>query len=217
MFSVHHRLLVAAFAASLLTACGGGTSTEGLTTVGGGDVPAGAFSESNPYTGADYDTPLPKPIMKFTADAAGPLGSSPNYSTKEIQTRLPGFETATVETARENSVNNALAALYNGQQALQLFKGSGGKVSEIHAANGIVAGPNNEQVGMTFRQAGMSRSNCRVGRNLWRGMAICPSRGASNVTLVFALPGYRGPFEQMPPESAIGDAVLQRFVWVPRG
>ncbi len=203
-------LLIAPFLAACSSDGGGGVSQIDANTSGN------PFSQSDPYTGGGYDTPLPKPVLTFTADAAGPLGPSPVYSKTDIETRLPGFETATVQTAREENTTNTLAALYRGQQAIQLFKGTGGRVSEIHAVNGIVAGPNGEQVGMTFRQAGMSRSSCRVGRNLWRGMAICPSRGAPNVKLVFALPGYRGPYDQMPPQSSIGEATLQRFVWLPR-
>ncbi|MCW2307952.1 DUF1131 family protein [Rhodobium gokarnense] len=214
MVRVRGRFILSLSFALGLAACSGATPPEGIGPIGG-DVPDNAFSETNPYTGAGYDTPLPTPIMQFTATTAGPLGTDPAYSSRELQAKLPGFETATAETARENGVANTLVALHDGQQVLQLFKGSGGKVSEIHAASGVVAGPAGEQVGMTFRQAGMSRSSCRVGRNLWRGMAVCPSKGAKNVTLVFALPGYRGPFDRMPPEGKIGDAVLQRFVWTP--
>ena len=206
------RIVGIAFVASILASCSGGT--ENHSTIGV-EVPSSAFSQDNPYTGGNYDTPLPQPVLKFTADAAGPLGSAPIYSAKDVQAKLPGFETTTVKTAQESAVKPAMATLYQGQQAMQLFKGAGGKVAEIHAASGIVAGPAGEQVGMTFRQAGMSRKSCRVGKNYWRGMAICPSRAASNVTLVFALPGYRGPFNRMPPENAIGGAVLQRFVWTP--
>lgn len=215
MFGASRLFVCALIIAPLAAACAGGGSNESasqLTT----DFAGNPFSQSDPYTGGGYDTPLPKPVMKFTADTAGPLGPSPAFSQAEVQARLPGYQTASAETAHEDKVTRTLAVLHDGQQALQLFKGSGGRVSEIHAVSGIVAGPNNEQVGMSFRQAGMQRSNCRVGRNYWRGMAICPSKAASNVKLVFALPGYRGPFNKMPPESAIGDATLQKFVWIPK-
>lgn len=214
MFSTVRRITPLIMIFPFLAACqsDGGEGLSGIDS----RTSANPFSQSDPYTGGDYDTPLPKPVLSFTAAEAGPLGPTPTYSKAEVEARLPGFETAYVQTAREDKTANTLAALYRGQQAIQLFKGAGGRAAEIHAVNGIVAGPNGEQVGMTFRQAGMSRSNCRVGRNLWRGMAICPSRGASNVKLVFALPGYRGPYHKMPPENAIGDATLQRFVWIPR-
>ena len=208
------RAFGAALFLLLLAGCGGNTN-ETLSPVSA-TVPENAFSESSPYTGANYETPLPPVAFVLSADAAGPLGSTPAYSSSEVKSRMPGYETVTAETALENKVYPTLAVLSDGQQVLQLFKGAGGRASEVHAVSGVVAGPAGEQVGMTFRQAGLSRSNCRVGQNLWRGMAVCPSKKASNVSLVFALPGYRGPYTQMPNEKMIGDATLQRIVWKPR-
>ena len=53
-------------------------------------------------------------------------------------------------------------------------------------------------------QARVRRSDCRNGRNLWRGMAVCKARGAEHVTLVFSIPGYQGPFDRL----ASGDPPL---------
>ncbi|PLX39010.1 MAG: DUF1131 domain-containing protein [Hyphomicrobiales bacterium] len=203
-----------AFLLSAATACSSGTGDKfsGIDNT----ISGNPFSPDSPYTGADYELPLPEIAFVMSAEAAGPLGSTPAYSSAEVKSRMPGYETVTAETALEDKVYPTLAVLKDGQQVLQLFKGSDGRAREVHAVSGIVGGPAGEQVGMTFRRAGMKRSDCRVGRNLWRGMAVCPSRKASNVQLVFALPGYRGPFTQMPSEKMIGDATLQRMVWKPR-
>ena len=71
--------------------------------------------------------------------------------------------------------------------------------------------------GMSFAEIGTARSDCRVGRNLWRGMAICKARGASNITLVYAIPQYPGPFDQLAPGDQLREAVLQRIIWTPLG
>ncbi len=209
------RALGAILGLFLLAGCSAGSTVSQIDETITPSNPSNPFSETSPYTGADYDTPLPEVAFVLSADAAGPLGSKPPYSRKDVSARMPGYETVVAETALENRVRPTLAVLKDGQQVLQLFKGAKGEAAEVHAVSGIVAGPAGEQVGMTFAQAGMRRSNCRVGKNLWRGMAVCPSKGASNVTLVFALPGYRGPFSQMPPENMIGKATLQRIVWKP--
>ena len=76
-----------------------------------------------------------------------------------------------------------------------------------------LAGPNGERIGMTMGQARVTRRDCRVGENLWRGMAVCKARGAPHISLVFSIPQYDGPFDELPPNEALKDAELQRIVW----
>ncbi|MDN3719787.1 DUF1131 family protein [Roseibium salinum] len=87
----------------------------------------------------------------------------------------------------------------------------------VHGVTHHLQGPNGERIGMTFSEVGSARSDCRVGKNLWRGMAICKSEGHPNVELVYAIPGYKGPFDQLPAENDLFDAELQRILWTPKG
>ncbi len=66
---------------------------------------------------------------------------------------------------------------------------------------------------MSMRQAKVRRADCRNGRKLWRGMAVCKARGTSRVTLVFAIPGFTGPFDRLPSAEELKRAELQRIVW----
>src|SRR5690606_22349289 len=116
------------------------------------------------------------------------------YSEKAIQAALPGFTTEGLQSAVENGTEWVIGAFNSdGFQVLQVFKGSGGRVREVHGVTHHLQGPNGERIGMTFAQAGLSASDCRVGENLWRGMAICKARRTPNVTLVFAISQYDGP------------------------
>ena len=90
-------------------------------------------------------------------------------------------------------------------------------VGEIHGVGEDVAGPNGEKIGMTMRQAGVSRRMCRNGKALWRGMAICKARSAGNVSLVFSIPQYEGPFDRLPSARDLKRARLQRIVWRAKG
>lgn len=151
--------------------------------------------------------------LTITSSGAGPINGSTRYSESALKEALPWGEIRGIQTARENSTAWTLAVFRDGIQVIQVFKGSGGKVGEIHGVTQHLTGPRGERIGMSMAQAGVSRSSCRVGRNLWRGMAVCPSRGASDVTLVFAIPGYRGPFNALPSASDLKDAELQRIIW----
>lgn len=153
--------------------------------------------------------------MTITDSGAGPINGSTRYSESALKEALPWAEVRTVQMARENRTGWTLAVFRDGIQVIQVFKGSDGRIDEINGVTQHLTGPNGERIGMTMSQAGVSRSSCRVGRNLWRGMAVCPARGSSHVTLVFAIPGYGGPFDELPSSQDLKRAELQRIIWRP--
>ncbi|MHA7772092.1 DUF1131 family protein [Roseibium sp. M-1] len=156
-------------------------------------------------------------LVQITEDHVGGIDSSTQYGQKAIEAALPGFTTEGVQTANEDSTEWALAAFNSdGFQVLQVFKGQNGKVRTVHGVTPQLQGPNGERIGMSFSDIGTSRADCRVGKNLWRGMAICRSEGHPNVELVYAIPGYDGPFDRLPVENDLFDAELQRILWTPK-
>lgn len=156
-------------------------------------------------------------LVQITDDHVGGINGSTQFGQKAIEAALPGFTTEGVQTANEDSTEWALAAFNSdGFQVLQVFKGQNGKVRTVHGVTPQLQGPNGERIGMTFSDIGTSRADCRVGKNLWRGMAICRSQGHPNVELVYAIPGYDGPFDRLPVENDLFDAELQRILWTPK-
>ncbi|WP_153769865.1 DUF1131 family protein [Labrenzia sp. CE80] len=171
----------------------------------------------------DYDGPVQiartsnVTLVQINDDTVGGITAETTYGEKSIAAALPGFTTEGVQTAVEDTTEWAIAAFNSdGFQVLQVFKGKGGKVRTVHGVTHHLQGPNGERIGMTFSEIGSARADCRVGRNLWRGMAICKSKGHKNVELVYAIPGYQGPFDRLPPSKELFDAQLQRIVWTPR-
>lgn len=162
--------------------------------------------------GTSYST---QTYLQITDAGAGPINGSTRYSEAAFKEALPWADVRTVQMARENSTGWTLAIFRDDIQVIQLFKGSDGRVGEINGVTQHLTGPNGERIGMSLREAGVSRSSCRNGNNLWRGMAICPARRSENVTLVFAIPGYRGPFDVLPSAEDLQDAELQRIIWKP--
>lgn len=157
-------------------------------------------------------------LVQITEDNVGGITPDTRYGSKSIESALPGFTTEGIQTAVENKTEWALAAFNtDGFQVLQVFKGSNGKVRSVHGVTHHLQGPNGERIGQTFSDIGTARSDCRAGKNLWRGMAICESTGHPNVELVYAIPGYQGPFDRLPPSKELFDAELQRILWTPKG
>ncbi len=155
-------------------------------------------------------------LVEIARNGVGGINSSTPYSQKAIEAALPGFATEGLQSATEDNTEWVIGAFNSdGFQVLQVYKGDNGKVREVHGVTHHLTGPNGERIGMTFAEAGMSRSNCRVGRNLWSGIAICPARGTPNVTLLFAISQYDGPFDELAPESELRNAALQRIIWTP--
>ena len=172
----------------------------------------------------DSDGPLLIPrtsdvtLVKFTDDHVGGITANTSYGAKAIEAALPGFTTEGIQSANENKTEWALAAFNSdGFQVLQVFKGDNGKVRTVHGVTHHLEGPNGERIGMTFSETRQRRSQCRVGSNLWRGMAICASTGHPSVELIYSIPGFQGPFDKLTPDNELENAILQRIVWTPRG
>lgn len=173
----------------------------------------------------DYDAgPVTAPrisnvtLVQISRDGVGGITADTRYGTKAIEAALPGFKAETVQTAEENRTEWVIGAFNSdGFQVLQIFKGKNGKVRAVHGVTHHLQGPNGERIGMTFAEVGTSKSACRVGKNLWRGMAICKAKGVPNVELVFAIPQYQGPFDRLPSMDDLQKAAIQRIVWTPAG
>lgn len=158
-----------------------------------------------------------KSWLTITAQGMGGITAETPYSSKSIEAALPGFSTQPIQIAVEDQTLWTTGAFYDGFQVLQVLKGKDGRIGEVHGVTHHLTGPNGERIGMTMGQIGTSQGDCRVGRNLWRGMAICAARGTPNVRLVYAVPGYEGPFDQLPQPDQLRGAILQRIIWSPAG
>jgi len=153
-------------------------------------------------------------LVKITEEGAGGLTAETPYSQKAIRQALPGFTTDGFQSATETRTEWAIGAFNSdGFQVLQVFKGSGGKIREVHGVTHHLEGPNGERIGMTFAEVGSARGDCRVGKSLWRGMAICKARGSQRVSLVYAISQYDGPFDRLPANDKLRGAALQRIIW----
>jgi len=183
-------LVVLAFTASIVGGCAGGPAA--------------------PLSVADVSS---ETWLVITDDGAGAVRADTAYREATLAGVAEGAEIRSIQTAKETSTTWTHAAFIDDIQAVQFFKGRGNTVAEIHGVGENLTGPNGERIGMTMRQAGVSRRHCRNGRELWRGMAICRARGSQNVTLVFSIPGYEGPFDRLPSAQDLKRARLQRIVW----
>lgn len=155
-------------------------------------------------------------LVQITGQGVGGINAATPYSAKAIQAALPGFTTDSIQTAVEMTTENAIGAFNSdGFQVLQIFKGGDGRIRTVHGVTHHLAGPNGERIGMTFAEVGTRRSDCRVGQELWRGMAICSARGVANVQLVYAIPQFTGPWDQLPPDNLLRSAAIQRILWTP--
>lgn len=165
--------------------------------------------------GSPASAPPPKAVLAVTDAGISGLTSETGYGPKAIGEAMPGFTIETIQTAGETGTQWTYAAFLNGLQMVQIFKGNGGKIGVVHGVGDAVAGPNGERLGMTFGQSRLPRSACRVGTRLWRGMAICQAANTQKVTLVFAIEGFLGPFDRLPPANQLDQATLQRILWTP--
>ena len=185
---------------------------------------AGLFVLSLPLAGCggsigglmdSSSAPPPKAVLMVTDAGIAGLTREVGYGPKAIGAALPGFQIETIQTAGENGTQWTYAAFLDGLQMVQIFKGSGGKIGVVHGVGDAMSGPNGERLGMSFAQVRLPRSACRVGKNLWRGMAICKAANTQSVSLVFAISGYQGPFDRLPSSSELDGATLQRILWTP--
>jgi hypothetical protein len=167
--------------------------------------------------GLDKTTASIETFVQITAAGAGPLGADTKFDARAIADMMPGYTTGSVLIGLENNTTNATVLfrkIYGGQvQALHILPGPGGKIGQIHGVTHHVSGPGGERPGMTFAQAGVSPSSCRMGANLWLGMAICTSRVAPNVQLTFSFKGEAATSSTLPSNATLAQGELQRIIW----
>lgn len=159
-------------------------------------------------------------FLQITARGAGPIDASTPYASKAITAQLPGYETGHVTIGLETSTPDALVLFkeaYGGRIQVLHILGEGNRITQIHGVTHHVVGPAGERPGMTFRETGTDPSTCRIGRDLWLGMAICRSRGAPNVVLTFSFQGEAAMATQLPRREILDTGLLQRIIWTPPG
>jgi hypothetical protein len=161
-------------------------------------------------------TPAGGDVLTITAAGVPGLGPSVRYSEASVEGALPGFDASAITMATESNTQSALAVFKDGLQVLQVLPGPGGSIGPIHGVSARLRGPAGERIGMSLAEARLSRADCREGSGNWLGMPICRSRGAENVTLVFAIAGYISP-DGLPDDATLGTATLQRIIWTPAG
>jgi len=159
--------------------------------------------------------PPPQAVLVISDAGISNLTPETRYGPSSIAKAMPGFEIETIQTAGETGTQWTYAAFLDGLQIAQIFKGKDGKIGVVHGVGDAVAGPNGERLGMTFAQSQLSRRSCRVGKQLWRGMAICDAKNSDKIKLVFAIAEFNGPFDKLAPSSELDRATLQRILWVP--
>lgn len=172
-------------------------------------------SPSGPAFQATSDT-----FLQISAQGAGPIGAATPYSSKAILAQMPGYETGHVTIGLERSTPDALVLFkeaYGGRIQVLHILGEGNRITQIHGVTHHVVGPAGERPGMTFREAGVDPSTCRIGTDLWLGMAICRSRGAPNVVLTFSFQGEAAMASTLPSRQVLDTGLLQRIIWTPPG
>jgi hypothetical protein len=167
---------------------------------------------------SEFVPPARQPLdtMHFTDTGVPGLDPSTAFSTKAIQAAMPGYQVSAVTMATESSESvSALAVFKDGLQVLQIVPGAGGHIAAIHGVSERITGPNGERIGMSFREARLSRSDCREGSGNWLGMAICRAKSTPTVSFVFSVPGYIS-VDGLPDDSILATATLQRMIWTPK-
>ncbi|WP_202913304.1 DUF1131 family protein [Acuticoccus sediminis] len=149
----------------------------------------------------------------MTDDGIGTLRTGTPFREDAMSVVAPNAEIRSIQTANETRTEWTQAAFIGEVQAVQFFKGPNNTIGEIHGVSQHLIGPNGERIGMTMAQARVSRRDCRNGESLWRGMAVCKARGAPHIQLVFSIPQYDGPFDELPSSEDLQRAELQRIVW----
>lgn len=167
-------------------------------------------------SGPASDSVLPV-AYAIDADSAGPIDATTGYSRSALKALFPEHRIDVISTADEHGVVNALTVFQDGLQTLMVLPTSNGReIRAVHGAGLAVAGPGGERLGMSFAELGIDRRDCRVGSGPWAGMAICQSRYAPNVSLVFDNGGWDQPGE-LAPLASLREGRLQRIVWTPPG
>ncbi len=200
------RTTVAGLAASAITA--------GLVAACSGPTGDGfRAGPSTPAFQATGDT-----FLQIIAQGAGPISAATPYASKAILAQMPGYTTGNVTIGLENTTTDATVLFkeaYGGRIQVLHILGSGGRIQQIHGVTHHVVGPAGERPGMSLAETGTDPSTCRIGTNLWLGMAICRSRGAANVTLTFSFQGEAAMTTSLPPRNVLATGMLQRIIWTP--
>lgn len=187
----------------------------GGTLAGCGGPTGDSFRPSSPGPAfqATGDT-----FLQITAAGAGPIGATTPFDSKAILRSLPGYTTGHVTIGLETTTTDALVLFkeaYGGRIQVLHILGSGNRITQIHGVTHHVVGPAGERPGMSFREAGTDPSTCRIGTDLWLGMAICRSRGAPNVTLTYSFQGEAAMTATLPSRAVLDTGMLQRIIWTP--
>jgi hypothetical protein len=194
-------LAASAITAGLVAACSGPT---------GDGFRAGPSAPAFQATGDTF--------LQITAQGAGPISAATPYASKAILAQMPGYTTGNVTIGLENTTTDATVLFkeaYGGRIQVLHILGSGGRIQQIHGVTHHVVGPAGERPGMSLAETGTDPSSCRIGTNLWLGMAICRSRGAANVTLTFSFQGEAAMTSSLPPRDVLATGMLQRIIWTP--
>lgn len=196
---LHHCRFVLAASVSLLLAACSGSGGAGLS--GSGAISSAPVSEA----------------FVLRASSAGPITGKTRFSQSEIGRLYPGKRLQTTRIADDERTFHALSVYHDDLQTIAIEPtADNARVKAVHGLGPDVSGPNGERIGMRFGALRVNPADCRVGRNLWRGMPICKAAGTSNVLLVFD-PGEPDLADQvrMPPRNVLQRASLQRIVWRP--
>lgn len=155
---------------------------------------------------------------RITAAQAGPVTPGTPFSKAKLQSLFPGKRVETIALATDAHTFYGFVVFDGGFQVMAAEPDAGNRtITAMHGVGPAVAGPNGEKIGMAFAQAGISPRNCKVGTNLWAGMAICPANHTPNVKLVFFDSSWGQPDGRLPPASELARGQLQRIVWTPPG
>lgn len=153
----------------------------------------------------------------ITAESAGPIDGTTDYSTTALGRFFPGAEMETTRTADETGVVEAIAIYEEGAQVFQVLPNeSGTEIRAVHGTGVIVSGPGGERPGTVFADTALSRDDCVPGEGPWSGMAVCRHPDTANVRFVFGDDGWNGS-GALPPNRMLARGQLHRIVWEPSG
>lgn len=154
-------------------------------------------------------------LLRFSENTAGPITGAEKLGKAQLSELFPNSTVDSILTAQEQKTIWALAVFQEGVQIIQVIR-NGSTVSEVHGVGSSVTGPGQKRVGTFFRQSGFTKSDCRVGKSLWIGAAICRDPDTPNIDYVYSISEYSGPFDILPNDDILATAVLQRIVWRPQ-
>ncbi|WP_181704294.1 DUF1131 family protein [Chthonobacter albigriseus] len=149
-------------------------------------------------------------ILAITAGGVSGLPQGTPFSEAAIEEALPGFDASAITMATETDTQAAIALFRDGLQVVQVLPGPDGAIGSVHGVSTQLRGPAGERIGMSFAEAQVDPSACRLGSGNWFGMPICTSPVAPNVSLVFSTSGFSAS-----PTDAMRNATLERIIWTP--